>query len=176
MEISNGAQDILKDGFLSVYLKDPEVTTLGVMMDADSKPSERYARIASLCKNFFTFPPDLPKDGVALENNGKRFGLWIMPDNLSEGDIETFLKYLVPTSGEAIWKYAVSCVTEARKIGCPCRDPHTAKANLYTWLGWQDPPGQSPGRALTQTILDPAQSTALGFVNWFMRLYRLPPL
>jgi hypothetical protein len=177
IEISNGAPDILRDGFLSVYLKNPEINTLGVMFDADSKPPERYARVAALCKQFFAFPKDLPKGGIILENAAhKRFGLWIMPDNSSEGDLETFLKYLVPATAQPIWEYAVTCVTEARRSGCPCRDSHVTKAHLYTWLAWQDPPAQSAGRALTKYILDPKHSYASDFVKWFMKLYQLPAL
>lgn len=177
IEISNGAQEILRDGFLSVYVKDPEVKTLGVVFDADAKPTERYTRVATLCKPFFTFPKELPKNGLILENgNKKRFGLWIMPDNSSGGDLETFLKYLVPPAVKPTWEYAVSCVAQARTNGCPCREPHITKAHLYTWLAWQDPPGQLPGMALTRRILDARQPRASAFVRWFMQLYRLPPL
>jgi hypothetical protein len=177
IEISNGAADILKDGFLSVYLKDPELRTLGVMFDADARPAERYARVATLCKQFFEFPAELPKGGAILENGEhERFGLWIMPDNSSEGDLETFLKYLVPPAAQPIWEYAVSCVKQARETGCPCKDCHVTKANLYTWLAWQDPPAQTPGRALTKRVLDPRLPYAAAFVTWFMDLYGLSPL
>jgi len=177
IEISNGAQEILRDGFLSVYLKDPEIQTLGIMFDADTKPFERYARVSALCGKFFEFPDELPRKGVVLENSDqKRLGIWIMPDNSSEGDMETFLRYLIPQAAEEIWKHAVSCVTEAKQMGCPCHDTHLPKANLYTWLAWQNPPGQSPGRALTKQALDPQCETAGVFAKWFMDLYRLPPL
>jgi hypothetical protein len=49
------------------------------------------------------------------------------------------------------------------------------KANLYTWLAWQDEPGQTPGHALTRKILDPSSPSALSFVKWFMALYSLQP-
>ena len=177
IEISNGAEDILRDGFLSVYLKDPEIKTLGVMFDADVKPTERYARVTTLCRQFFAFPKDLPVAGTIVENaDHKRFGVWVMPDNSSVGDLEMFLKYLVPVAAKPIWEYAVTCVTEAKKSGCPCRDAHITKAQLYTWLAWQDPPAQTPGRALTKYILDPKHEYAANFVKWFMELYQLPAL
>jgi hypothetical protein len=47
------------------------------------------------------------------------------------------------------------------------------KAFLYTWLAWQDEPGQHPGAALTRKILDPHAASAVPFVNWFRQLYVL---
>jgi hypothetical protein len=178
IEISNGAEEILQDGFLKVYIQSPEVRTLGVMFDADDKPSGRYQRVRTLCEQFFpTLPKELPPGGCVVENtDNKRLGFWLMPDNASDGDMETFLKFLVPDDSVPVWAHAVECVTTAKGIGCPCRDSHLTKANLYTWLAWQDPPGQSPGRALTKKILDPHGASATAFVDWFMQLYALPPI
>jgi hypothetical protein len=177
IEWCNGHTEILKDGFLSVHIKSAQIKTLGVVLDADSKSAKgRYSRVVSLCKDFFDFPATTPGEGVIVEKSSKRFGLWIMPDNDSSGDIETFLKYLVPAASKQAWDYAVDCVAKARRDGCPCQETHVAKANLYTWLAWQDPPSQSPGRALTQKILDPKLPYAAPFVKWFMELYKLPPV
>jgi hypothetical protein len=175
IDMCNGSKEILKDGFLSVQIKNPETRTLGVVLDADTKPaSSQYSRVASLCADFFDFPEAHSASGTIVGKHSKRFGLWIMPDNSGDGDMETFLKYLVPAAAKPSWDYAVGCVTRARQDGSPCRDVHVAKANLYTWLAWQDPPSQSPGRALTQKILDPALPYAESFVKWFMELYQLP--
>jgi hypothetical protein len=176
IHMGNGAEEILKDGFLSAFLKGSVVKTLGVMLDGDSKPRGRYDRIRTLCSQFFpTLPNELPKEGLVVDNvsEQKRFGLWIMPDNCSEGCLETFLRHLVPDPLEPIWKHATDSVQAAKGIGCACRDGHISKANLYTWLAWQDPPGQSPGESLTKRILDPHSQSAAAFVDWFRRLYRL---
>lgn len=87
--------------------------------------------------------------------------------------MEIFLRYLVPNEHEIIWAHAVEAVKRGREAGAPCRDVHVAKAELFTWLAWQDPPGYSPGIALTKKILDPASSHADGFVKWFTGLYRV---
>jgi hypothetical protein len=174
IEISYGIEAILQESFLKTKLRDRDVRTLGVMFDADTKPAGRYSTISSLCEQFFEFPAGLPKEGLVLENSDqKRFGIWIMPDNESEGDMETFLKYLVPNSSEPIWDYAVESVKTAKGMGCQFRHNHLPKANLYTWLAWHDPPGQSPGRALTKKALDPHCPSATRFVDWFRKLYQL---
>jgi len=171
----NGAEEILKDGFLSVQIKNPETQILGVVLDADTNAANsHYSRVVSLCKGFFDFPTAISGNGTIVERSSRRFGLWIMPDNCLNGDMETFLKYLVPPEVKPSWDYAVACVAKARQDGSPCRDVHIPKANLYTWLAWQDPPGQSPGRALTHKILDSKLPYAESFVKWFIELYKLP--
>lgn len=172
----NGAEEILKDEYLSVFLKLPTLKIAGVILDADSKPRGRYTRIRTLCINQFpNLPQDLPAGGLVIENaQGKRLGIWIMPDNASDGSVETFLRWLVPNKDEATWKFAETSVVEARNMGCPCRDAHLAKAHLYTWMSWQNPPGQSPGVAIAKRILDAQSPSAAPFVNWFKALYNLP--
>lgn len=173
----NGATEILKQDFLPVFLKNSVLRIGGVVLDADTNPPGRYQSIRDLClPQFPDLPTVLPTGGLIVENQqGKRFGVWIMPDNQSAGSIETFLKWLVPSNHAGTWSYAEQVVATARSMGCGCRDAHVAKANLYTWLAWQDPPGQSPGTALAQKILDPHSPHAAAFVTWFKDLYQLPP-
>ncbi len=176
IHMGNGAEEILKDCFLTTFLKSSVIKSFGVMLDADTKPRGRYIRIRSLASPFFPgMPSDLPNVGLVIENAAekKQFGVWIMPDNKSEGGLETFLKHLVPNSAEPTWKHATESVQQAKRIGCGCRDPHVPKANLFTWLAWQDPPGQSPGESLTKKILDPLSPSANTFVSWFRKLYML---
>ena len=145
------------------------------MLDADLHVGGRYERIRQLCATLFpSLPGQLSQGGLVVENEDeKRFGVWLMPDNRSQGDLETFLRYLVPDAQEHLWQLACESVTAAVAGGAKCRDSHVPKANLYTWLAWQDPPGQSPGLALTKKILDPQSKYAESFVNWFKELYRL---
>ena len=86
---------------------------------------------------------------------------------------ETHLRHLVPADDEPIWKHATESVRHARTIGAKCRDAHIEKANLHTWLAWQDEPGYPPGTALTMHILDPLGEGATPFVKWFRMLYEL---
>jgi hypothetical protein len=102
-----------------------------------------------------------------------KFGVCIMPDNSSEGYLETFLRYLVPDQEEPIWKHAVESAKSAKGIGAQCPDKDMPKAHLYTWLAWQIIPGQQPGIALTKHILEPNSPRAEAFVKWFRELYEV---
>jgi hypothetical protein len=172
--LGNSADEILADDFLPTEIKTPGIDILGVVLDADTAPPGRYQRICQLCSELFpVIPKSPPSGGMITENDGRRFGLWIMPDNLSDGCLETFLRHLVPNQSQPLWQLAMKSVADAKSVGAACRDCHTDKSNLYTWLAWQDPPGQSPGLALTQKCLDPHAPSANLFVKWFRELYRL---
>ena len=173
IDLGGGAEEMLQPAYLTAKIKTPYIKMLGVMLDADSKPLARYERLRNACLSLFPMLPDtLPRDGLIAENDDRqRLGVWIMPDNISEGYLETFLRFLVPDGHESIWEHATQSVHMAKSKGAKCRDVHDPKAHLYTWLAWQDPPGQSPGIALTKKILDPHSTSASGFVKWFRELY-----
>jgi hypothetical protein len=175
IDVSGGVGEILNEKYISTQIKRSGLKRLGLMLDADTNPGDRYARLKKFCSDGF---PNLPErigaDGVCVEHNGVRLGIWIMPDNGSEGYLESFLKYLVPPGGMPVWDHATASLKEAKDKGATCKDVHLPKACLYTWLAWQDEPGQSPGRALTKKILDPHQEHAERFIRWFCELYELP--
>lgn len=174
ISLGGGAEDILTPGFLTAKIKEASTRILGVMFDADTNPKGRYSRARDRCLSLFPdLPEELPAEGLIAEHDEKRLGIWIMPDNVSEGSLETFLRYLVPDASAEVWRHAVDSVRQATQKGAPCRDCHYDKADLYTWLAWQDPPGYSPGMALTKKILDPHGQTAAAFVKWFSTLYQL---
>jgi len=174
VEVGSSVEQILEPGYLTTEIKASKVRIVGVMLDADTQAHGRYQRVQQLCATIFpNLPTHMPEGGLVVDNEDKRFGLWLMPDNTSEGALETFLRHLVPDHKEALWKQACDSVTAAISAGAECRGNHVPKANLYTWLAWQDPPGQSPGLALIRQILDPHSKHAEAFVSWFKQLYQV---
>ena len=175
IDIGKSVNEILNKDYIGVLLKSSTIRTLGIVIDADDKGARsRYQSLYNLCcASFPEMPSTLPPDGLVVNNRSqKRLGVWIMPDNRSKGDLETFLRYLVPE--QPLWKYAEHC-TETAKQGwnAPYRNAHTNKAKLYTWLSWQDPPVQNPGRALESKALDATLPATQSFIQWFRALFDL---
>ena len=175
IKIGKSASEILEPGYLTAEIKALHAKQVGVMIDADVHTEGRYQSIRNLCRKLFPLmPASLPIEGLVVANQeGKRFGVWIMPDNDATGCLETFLQFFIPNDAEPIWQHATDSVSAARRMGAPCKETHVIKANLYTWLAWQDEPGQSPGLALTRKILDPLCPYSEQFVNWFKALYQV---
>ena len=175
VKVMGGVEKMLEHSSLTANLKTPRLRSLCFLLDADEELTNRYRRIRRACLDEFpSFPEEISQNGVISENSdGKRVGVWIMPDNNSPGDLETFLSLLVPSTSENLWDHARNSVSIARTIGSTCRDAHLPKAHLYTWLAWQDPPQSSPGRAIIKKDLDPMSPNSTIFVKWFRDLYQL---
>ncbi|HVC62297.1 MAG TPA: DUF3226 domain-containing protein [Acetobacteraceae bacterium] len=173
IESVGSVSEILKASFLRTTLKESGLAALGVMIDADVEPKARWDSFRSTCIHAFPGMPDtLPSAGLIAQNaSGLRLGLWLMPDCSSSGML---VRHLVPEPDAPLWAHAESSFEAACRIGSPCRAAHSDKARIHTWLAWQDPPGESLGRALTRKTLDPnAKTAAAAFVAWFKQLYHL---
>jgi hypothetical protein len=49
----------------------------------------------------------------------------------------------------------------------------TSKANIHTWLAWQEEPGKPMGQAITAKYLNPKSKQAELFVNWLRALFAI---
>ncbi len=173
IEVYGGNQFIDSD-FIGTELKASGLTNLGLIVDADDNPSGCWESIRNACLKIMPdFPQKLPNTGLIHENNGIKFGVWIMPDNQQKGMLETFLAYMVTDKNEYLWKYAQEVVKEAKNKGAAFKDSHFDKANIYTWLAWQNEPGRQLHQAIKERILNPKHPKAEMFFNWFKALYDL---
>lgn len=171
----DGYQNLVDPDVIATELQASGLSALGIMIDADDNPSGRWQSIrnASL-KSVPDLPETLPKGGlIHTAPNEIRFGIWMMPDNRMHGMLETFLTYMIPLGNEVLWQFAQETAQEARSKGARFTDPHVDKANIYTWLAWQHPPGRQLHQAIMERILDPKHPQARRFVTWFRTLYGL---
>ena len=168
-----GGYDKINTRYISTPLKTSKA--LGLIVDADNDLNARWQSIRNAClPSIPNLPEKLPEDGLICDTPmGIKFGVWIMPDNQTTGMLETFLRYLIPDEGEELWEYAQAVTQEAKNKGAKFIDNHLDKANIYTWLAWQDPPGRQLHLAVKKKILNPNHPKAQTFVSWFKRLYDL---
>ena len=159
---AGSAEELLEPAYLSTAYKRSGLRNMGLILDADKAFASRWSGARRFCEKFFTsVPAKLPKVGLILEDTeGKRCGVWIMPDNTSVGMLETFCAHLVPSKRTDLWTFADEAIETARAKGGDWRDCHRDKARMHTWLAWQDPPGERIGLPSAQT-----------FVTWFKKLY-----
>ncbi|MEZ5941542.1 MAG: DUF3226 domain-containing protein [Planctomycetaceae bacterium] len=176
IEEFNGVENLLKPGVIEAELKASGLEELGIIIDADEDLEARWQAVRNRCLQEFStqLPEELPQDGLVVEReSGLRLGVWIMPDNLNNGMLETFLTYLVPDQGNTVYQHALTSVSKAKSIGAPYSESHEDKAIIHTWLAWQNPPGRQLHQAVIERILVPQSDRSKSFVDWFRRLYRL---
>jgi len=180
IEDRNGYENLANSFAIQAYLKSG-VTHLGIIVDADDNIISRWQSLRHACLLAISdLPQDLPTTGLLhtvdnknISQNSIRFGIWIMPDNQMGGMLETFLAYLILNESNELWTFAKQSVRTAKNHSAPFTGVQTDKANIYTWLAWQDPPGRQLHDAVKQRILEPKHSTAKAFVDWFKALYEL---
>ena len=176
----DGADDLLKNNNVSAALKIANLKNIGVVIDADDVFQARWDSLRNLfIVKFPDIPQTLPSSGlICLNSEDQQLGIWIMPNNSSPGMLETFLSAFVNENDahKAIWLHAIDATSSAKTLGAPYKDAHLHKAQIHTWLAWQDTPGDAFGTALVKKTLNPSAPSAAVFVEWFMRLYKLPTL
>jgi hypothetical protein len=171
-----GERSVIDPDVIATELQASGLVALGIMIDADEDPAARWQSLRNASKDRIPdLPETLPETGLIHDApNGIRFGIWMMPDNRMRGMLETFLAYMIPDGGEALWEFAQATTQDVQQnYAVRFKAAHLDKANIYTWLAWQNPPGQQLHQSIMQRILDPKHSKSQKFVTWFKNLYGL---
>ena len=165
-----GIREMLKPALVDAACK--TYRRLGFVMDADQNVTDRWGGIRRLLQtNGVRLPENPEASGAAVEmQDGRRVGVWLMPDNTNPGILEHFIGKLIPAN-DACRRHADEATTRARELGAPLRELDHIKGVVHTWLAWQETPGLPFGTALTTRILRHDAPEAVAFVDWFNRLF-----
>lgn len=162
---------------LPIILKQENLRTLGIVVDADQDLSGRWQAVRSrlntsgyedipqspLAEGWVDAPPNLP-----------RVGVWLMPNNQLPGMLEDFAAQLI-SSDDLLLPKAESILQDIEQAGLNCYTlVHRSKALIHTWLAWQQKPGIPMGQAITAQVLSYDSAIALTFVTWLKLLFELP--
>lgn len=173
IEPFGSVEEILKPGVIEAELRASGIQTLGLVVDANGNAKNRWEQIKNRCQaEFEVLPDDIPAGGLIIKHSeGAGFGVWIMPDNKFSGMLEDFLITLIPREAQGLLNLAKKCVDRAAKNGATYRRSQTKKAELHTWLAWQDEPGRQLHQAIHYRILEPGKPESKPFVSWFRSLF-----
>ncbi|MDH5681605.1 MAG: hypothetical protein OEZ36_08460, partial [Spirochaetota bacterium] len=145
-----------------------------LVLDADQKGVDaRWRQILGRLKEYsYKFPPKPSETGSIIDSydDKPRIGIWLMPNNQDAGMLEDFLIQLVPEDKIQVARDAVEMAISKKVHGF--KDVHRSKADIHTYLAWQDEPGSPLGQAITAYSLDPKQEIAQEFVAWLKRLFQ----
>lgn len=148
------------------------LASLGILLDSDTDAAAKFESLRAILSEF-ELPSRLPVDGLIHNTSRLRIGIWIMPDNQSNGNLETLLQGLIPDGATAIWEHTRTATVVAKQLGAGYRDVDKSKAELHNWLAWQDPPGRPYGTAIQARMLELPNSNATAFAKWLNNLYDL---
>lgn len=165
--------DKARDNF-EVSLKDETIDRLGIVVDADTDLSSRWTSLRNLLlEKGYEAPERIEPNGFILHDKTKivsHVGIWIMPDNTVPGILEDFVQYLIP-EGDLLRDYSLKCVENLPEKRF--KKSYRSKAEIHTWLAWQEEPGTPMGLAVMKKYLSNIDS-ANTFIQWLNRLFNEP--
>jgi len=150
---------------------------LGIVVDANSNINSRWQSLVDRLKDAeigYSGVPNKPiKDGLIIERQGflPKLGIWVMPNNELIGKIEDFIRLLVATERENLWRIAEQVVKDIPDEEKLFAEKDIIKAQVHTFLAWQDEPGRPMGESITRRYFQIDAPEALSFVDWIHRLY-----
>jgi len=157
---------------IPVRFKQANVKTIGIIIDADINLNNRWIYIKNLLSNQgFKVPENLPNEGLILSNGNVRVGVWIMPSNDTNGMLEDFLSFLIP-SNDKLLPIVDSTLNEIenKKLN-KYSLIHKSKAKIHSWLSWQEEPGTPVGLSITKRYLTTDNERCKQLINWLQKLF-----
>lgn len=156
---------------LPVRFKESNVTCIGVIVDADLDLNARWNAIKNIAADAGIELPQLPEQEGTIVDGPPRFGVWLMPDNHLPGLLENFMQFLLPADDQLMPR-AKAVLDEIEADGLNKYSIiHRAKADIHTWLSWQEEPGTPLGLSITKRYLDIHDARAQTFANWVKQLF-----
>lgn len=156
------------------------IESIGLVVDADTPAggglgfAKTWQQISEILGRHNYVMPDSREGagkGFCFEHADglPRIGLWVMPDNLSQGILEDFVKKSVVGTEKSLLQHAEQVVAGLK---APKFKPHhLSKAELATWLAWQAVPGQGMHGAVGGQLLDFKKGLAKQYIDWLMRVF-----
>ncbi|MCA1625092.1 MAG: hypothetical protein LC768_01590 [Acidobacteria bacterium] len=174
----NFFDNLLED--LPVELKGSEVIALGIVVDADFNLNARWRSFANKLKDLkYEDVPDLPEpNGTILTHSEDlpKIGVWLMPNNTLPGMLEDFVKLLVPDEQKELLQRAneaVDAIPKEERLFVTENSDETSKAQIYTYLAWQERPGVPYGVAIREKFLKADSPHTLNLMTWIKELFNL---
>lgn len=159
---------------VKLEVRKPEITNLGIIIDANSSLENTWQAVKNVLEraDYENLPIRPDQDGIIITQAEKpKVGIWIMPDNQSQGYLEYFLADLIPPQDDLLplvrqnvqhlLDNNLNRFTEIRR----------QKTEIHTWLAWQPTPGMPMGMAISANYFDCNVALATHFIAWLQNTF-----
>ena len=144
---------------------------LGVLVDADIHPQKRWNEVRSRFLEAGITVPKRPDLGGTVIDTGRspRAGIWLMPDNKSAGEIENFIREMIPQR-DPVWPLSQNYINAIPVKHQQFRQRKLLRAQLYAWLATRKLPGRT-GAAIKAGDLNSQAANSKQFVAWLQAVF-----
>ena len=142
---------------------------VGILVDANSTLMDRWRAVRDrIMKENIQVPTNPNPDGTIIDGT-PRVGIWLMPDNESSGELEDFVKQMIPTD-DPVWPLSQRYIDGIPQANRKFADHKKLRAQLYAWLATREDPRQM-GLAIKARDLNMDGILCKKFVVWLMALF-----
>ncbi len=145
---------------------------VAIIVDADNDLPQKWMDIKSIFLNQgITLSEEISPLGLIHKEDDRTFGIWIMPNNVDEGELETFIEQLIPEN-DLLFKAVLTFIDLLETNGIKRHKPDDeSKAKINTFLALQNPPNIHMEELFKQGILQPENTPYFNhFKNWLNSL------
>lgn len=178
--LRNSKQGVLNllDDLLNELLDEVAPTKrLAVIVDADHEQEQGLGyqktieQVSKIAANYDFSLTENQADGLCFKHSDGlvEFGLWVMPNNRTDGMLEDFIKTCVTPAEQSLFDHAAQTVQAVpnKKF----KDHHYSKAEVATWLAWQKPPGHGLYYAVYDNLLDTNHALFEEMQQWLKKIF-----
>ena len=180
IESQGGIDKLLPN--ISPTIRRAGTETVGILIDADDDSQARWSAVRDrIARNDISapLPRDPVQDGIIIDaeigiedfapKRNVRIGIWLMPDNISPGELEDFVAQMIP-HGDPVWplskEYIDGIPTQHRKF----TDKKTPRAKVHAWLAAREDPRRM-GEAIRARDLETSSNLCQSFAKWLTKLF-----
>jgi len=170
IEPAESVEELLKS--IPVQIKKSGIKTLGILADANDSFDRRRQSISDQLKkaNCETASKLAPVGTVFSGWRGIRIGIWLMPNNQNEGELEDFIYRMIP-NGDPILPAVKNFIDNIPEKDRKFSDKKRVRAYVHAWLATRKKPNPM-GLAITTQDLDKDAIEAVWFYNWLRELFQ----
>lgn len=141
---------------------------IGLIVDRDDDTNDKWPAVAAILRDLGMEPGGGP-DGAGAIVSG-RYGVWLWPDNVSHGDLETFVAGIIPQA--PIFAYATEACRIAKDAHAAEYEPrHARKAALKVRSVWRDASAAGGYGHLVRNLPLTQTPACDAFIAWFRALF-----
>ena len=144
-------------------------TVVGILVDADDYPESRWQAVSNRLTEAGITPPNKPTSSGTIIEGNPRVGVWMMPDNELDGELENFIEKMIPSS-DPVWPLSVAYIDGIPQSDRKFADGKILRAKVHAWLAARKDP-RPMGTAIRAGDLDVNVTVSLAFANWLQALF-----
>ena len=161
-----------KDPLLAAISTEVKISgrqVVGILMDADDCVKSRWQEVSDKLTRANVTPPDRLDPSGTIIDDRPRIGIWLMPNNVSAGELEEFIEGLIP-SNDPVWPRSRAYVDGIPAANRKFADGKILRAKVHAWLATREEP-RKMGAAIGAGDLNVAVPAAVQLVHWLRRLF-----